>query len=93
MDRAAGFHPSADVDLSQEDIRDIIRRDVEAIQTVDLLVVLPGYEQSEGTAAEIALAQWLGIQVMAYKDIETFGMQKKIVQEYGYYQYDHSVQF
>lgn len=59
MDRAIGFHPEHDT-LENFDLMDAIDRDVEAIKQVDFVVVLPGFEQSSGVRAEIALALWMG---------------------------------
>lgn len=38
---------------------DLVRRDVEAISLCDILVVMPGWRQSTGARAEVAIAKWL----------------------------------
>ena len=45
-----------------------IERLLEIVERVDALVVLPGWEDSEGTMAEIARAQEFAIPVYYWKD-------------------------
>lgn len=45
------------------DLADTIRRDVEAILSVDAIVLLPGYEGSTGAKTELAVARWAGKKV------------------------------
>jgi hypothetical protein len=71
IDRDCGFDPEslpADHDWGtlpeSLNLRDIIRRDVDAIFRCDAVYVLPGYERSRGSRAEIALAEWLNLEVI-----------------------------
>jgi hypothetical protein len=71
IDRDCGFDPESlpanhDWGTLPEtlNLRDIIRRDVDAIFGCDAVYVLPGYERSRGSKAEIALAEWLNLEVI-----------------------------
>jgi hypothetical protein len=71
IDRDQGFDVDAlpaDFDWSSLpetlSLRDIIRRDVDALMGADAVYVLPGYERSRGSRAEIALAEWLNLDVI-----------------------------
>jgi hypothetical protein len=41
-----------------------VKRDIDAILRSDGICMLPGWEQSCGALAELAVAQWLGLKVM-----------------------------
>lgn len=45
-------------------IKDALRRDFAAIVTCDAIVLLPGWEESEGTQAEIDVARKCGLQIL-----------------------------
>lgn len=74
MDRAKGFDPStlpADWDWHQVpegfSLDDAVLRCVEAVIACDGVFCLDGWEQSKGASAEVAVAQWLGKQVLNTK--------------------------
>ena len=61
LDRDAGIDPA---DGDPEGHREIARRDLTEITLrAKSLVILPGWETSKGTAAEIATAHWLGLPI------------------------------
>ena len=62
LDREEGFHPE-DV-VTGELQRKMMIRDVEAICTCDMLVLMPGWEESSGVKVEKALAEFLGLPVV-----------------------------
>lgn len=62
LDEAYGFDPETDP-VTDELVRQCVRRDVDAICQVDAVVVLPGWEMSKGATAECAVAEWLGLPV------------------------------
>jgi len=49
------------------DLPSLIRRDLDAIDTCDGLVRLPGWERSTGTAVETAYAAFIGLPVFEYE--------------------------
>lgn len=65
MDRKAGFdHDKVpQMAITQDDRRAFMRRDLMAICNCDAIALLPGWEQSKGVAAELALAEFLGLAV------------------------------
>jgi hypothetical protein len=46
------------------DLVDCIRHDIEHITTCDAIYMLPGHKKSKGATAELAVAQWLGLDVL-----------------------------
>ena len=73
LDRAAGVHHTAvESDLTAKQLRDIISRDVAAVLNANIVVVLPGFEESTGTAAELSVARWAKKPIYLYEDFETF---------------------
>jgi hypothetical protein len=75
LDRDAGFDP-ATKDVTEEDMRAIIARDVHAILTLkasrgDGIALLPGWKNSIGAAAEVALAKWMGLKIVNTDDFTT----------------------
>ena len=76
LDRAAGFDPEilpedydwCDLSKIGFDLREAVRRDTEAIQIVDAIYMLQGWEKSTGATAERALAKWLGLQVIEQRE-------------------------
>tara|TARA_R110002020_G_scaffold57933_12_gene159117 strand:+ start:2084 stop:2446 length:363 start_codon:yes stop_codon:yes gene_type:complete len=61
MDRAFGLDSS--IDMTQEELKDALRRDVDAIFESDALYMLRGWERSEGARMEHALALALGMSI------------------------------
>lgn len=54
-------------------IEDYVKIDNAMLECSDLIVLLPGWENSEGSWKEVELAKSLGIQIIAYervKDLE-----------------------
>lgn len=64
-DREMGFDETLN-SLEGFDTRAAIMWDLHKITEVDMLVLLPGWEQSSGVAVEVALAKYLGLPVMPY---------------------------
>lgn len=68
IDRLNGFHPE---DLPPEhdwnslpdglSLSDIVERDLTALLGCTAIYLLPGWEQSKGAKAELAVAEWLGL--------------------------------
>jgi len=51
------------------DLRKTVQRDLAAMLTCDAIAMLPGFERSTGAGAELAVAQWMGLEVL---DARTF---------------------
>lgn len=72
LDRAIGFDETAFpdeydwIDLRKIgfDIRDAVKRDAEALCKCDTIIMLPGWRNSKGATAELAIANWLGLNVI-----------------------------
>ena len=62
MDEEEGFDPSIAED-SKEHSRSCMGRDLNAILKCDALVMLPGWEHSEGARVEHSLATYLGMPI------------------------------
>lgn len=73
MDRAVGFDPFI-CHADKEFLEAAMRRDVEAVMRADCIVMLPGWEDSTGAKAELALARWRHIP--AYQWPEMVEIQK-----------------
>ena len=59
IDLAWGFDPDAKMEDQSVTMVDMVRRDVEAISLCHTVVTLPGWRQSTGARAEVAIAKWL----------------------------------
>jgi hypothetical protein len=71
IDRQMGFDPSTlpdDHDWSKLpaclDIKEVIKRDIDAILECDAIFMLPGWRCSVGAQAELAVALWAGLQIL-----------------------------
>jgi hypothetical protein len=68
-DLAEAFDPDAPVtEFSDADYAAAMRRDVEAVLTVDGIALLPGWEQSRGAQIEATLGRALGLSVAPVAD-------------------------
>ena len=71
IDEAAGFPLERLKQLSpaefQEFLKGAVKRDLDAIQTCQAIAMLPGWESSKGATAELAVAKWLGLDVIYLK--------------------------
>lgn len=79
IDRAHGFDPyglPADTDWNKVPdglpLADIVRRDLEQLQTCQAVAKLLGWRQSVGARAESAVAEWLGLPVVVDLDATAF---------------------
>lgn len=74
IDRDCGFDPLSfpiDYDWSSHradktTLHDIVRRDLEALIECDAILMLPGWHTSPGATAELAVANWLGLEIIKY---------------------------
>jgi hypothetical protein len=69
LDRQAGFNEkgmTGTESLSDEMKREFARRDLEALLSVDAVVVLPEWETSTGARHEVQIANWLGLEIREY---------------------------
>lgn len=64
LDRDAGFAPDHDADINGDLLRAVVRRDLDAILSVDAIALLPGWENSKGAHAELGVARWLHLRVL-----------------------------
>lgn len=62
------FPSVEDVEAAGFDIHDTMRRDIEAILTVEKVVLLPGWEKSSGVKKELAVAEFIGIRAYTYHE-------------------------
>lgn len=69
IDLDAGFDPMTlpeDFDWAHVpggvDLKEIIRRDLDALQTCDAIYMLSGWKGSRGAIAEVAVADWMGLE-------------------------------
>lgn len=70
IDREHGFDPDKHDESYFSDFRDLIRRDVEAVLTTDCVVLLPGWDKSVGTRAEMAVATWARKSLLLYPHLD-----------------------
>lgn len=71
LDRDAGFDPDHDADIAGGVLRDVVRRDLDAILSADAIALLPGWENSKGARAELFVAHWLHLRVLDATTWET----------------------
>ena len=75
IDREMGFDPGKHDESYFGDLAQVIRRDVEAVLAADVVVALPGWRESVGASAEVALAWWAGRLVVEYPEMRLCGAQ------------------
>ena len=73
MDRVVGFDGlkcAPDTDWSAIpkgfNFDNCVTRDIEAVRWCDAIYMLPGWENSKGARAELAIANWIGKQIEYY---------------------------
>ena len=59
-----GEYPPEEWEFNTEDATRMIMRDLSAITGCDAIYMLDGWEHSKGARAEIALAQFLGLEIL-----------------------------
>lgn len=64
MDLEAGFDPSSNREPDPEFIRKAFGRDLYELADCDAIALLPGWETSNGATLELAVARFLGLQVI-----------------------------
>jgi hypothetical protein len=79
LDRALGYDPDEapegfDWTLipAELPLKDIVKKDLEALQQCDAIYMLPGWERSKGAKAELAVAIWLDLEVLFEGDSTEF---------------------
>lgn len=63
MDRDVGFDPNSTA-VSNDFLRDALRRDLSAICECDAIAMLPGWEKSGGAMVEWMLARHLSLKII-----------------------------
>lgn len=72
LDRKRGFDPKnhdpGDPEAYKAFFSDrvALQQDIDALLRSDIVVLLPGWQESVGASAEEKLARWAGIQVLEY---------------------------
>ena len=65
-DLDAGFDPDSDDKPSQSVMAQWMRRDLTDVAASDFILLLPGWEKSEGARRELSVAKWCGLRVKTY---------------------------
>src|SRR6185437_6236985 len=70
LDRESGFHEDTATTISPEFVRACVRRDIEALLSLrtedgDAIALLPGWHNSRGAKAELAVAMWLDLTILS----------------------------
>jgi hypothetical protein len=73
LDRELGFDETRDT-FGPDQLKSAVRRDAEALTICDAIAMLPGWEKSLGAQAELAIARWLGLEVLDATTFEPIGM-------------------
>jgi len=72
MDREADFDEKQTAEITPAMSRAFAKRDTAAILECDAIALLPGWERSTGAKAELALAKWIGIEVLDARTFRAF---------------------
>lgn len=63
LDIDQGFNPNTQQGFTRDDWHAAMRRDIEALLTVDGIALLPGWAKSEGACAEVTVGKALGLWI------------------------------
>ena len=58
--------------FNAEDLKEIIREDVEAVMSCDAVYMLDSWKDSKGAKAEKAIGEWLGLTIIYQGDNESW---------------------
>jgi hypothetical protein len=80
MERDSGFQPEKlpedhdwrTIPAEIGGIRDIARRDMDALMSCNAFLLMAGWEKSRGARAEKAVAEWIGLQRVTLPHLEAF---------------------
>ena len=61
LDRALGYGP--DGEASIQNLKHVMMNDINCLFNADAIALLPGWEDSMGATAELALAQFLNLRI------------------------------
>ena len=67
IERADGFDErgmTGNEPLEGKRMKDIVRRDIGAVLASDAIYLLRGWDKSTGALAELAVARWLGLEIL-----------------------------
>lgn len=78
LDRAAGLSPAVSGEsFPKEVLKECIMRDLAALSECSAVAVLKGWEQSYGVRAELALALFLGIDILDAETLEPLNVEEQ----------------
>ena len=77
-DEAEGFNPKAD---EAKPLAYYMRFDLPAVCEADQVVVLPGWEQSQGARLEVHVARECGIPVLSYPSLDLIHASESVCEE------------
>lgn len=88
LDRKLGYYPEEMLEDSDWNslpegfpLKEIVAKDIEALIECDAIYMLAGWEKSKGAKAEIAVAIWLGLEVLFAGGETAFETQEDILVE------------
>lgn len=88
LDRELGYHPE-DMPVNFDwnsipegfPLKAIVAKDIDALTECDAIYMLAGWEKSKGAKAEVAVAMWLGLEVLFAGGETAFETQEDILIE------------
>lgn len=88
LDRELGYHPE-DMPVNFDwnsipegfPLKAIVAKDIDALTECDAIYMLAGWEKSKGAKAEVAVAMWLGLEVLFAGGETAFETQEDILVE------------